>query len=132
MDAYSYIAQTRPREAVELCRNYGYQVAGKNVSNVATALKQLVARHGEPALLDMAEIHPDRDLLREGHTGAAHTEMPVMRSQNYEIRRGEYPTERYHNAIGAEATTFFLQNNTFLMVTAMIVAVAIVVNGNKK
>lgn len=131
MDAYAYIAQSNPREAVELCRSYNYKVNGRNASDVALALKQLVAREGEPALLDMAEIHPDRELLRmRGKQTPDHAE--PLRVHNYETRRGDQPYEHYRNAIGDvtahAAQNLFLHNNTVLMVAAMLVVAIIVTN----
>lgn len=88
---YQEIANENPKAAFQLISDYGYKVPRDiTVDELADLLKQLVKRHGKPALAKVAKLHPDRDLL-EG---------------NYEHFDGgdcdckDCRTETHHNASG--------------------------------
>lgn len=63
-----YIVYHNPAEASKLLDKYGYE-APKKREELATAMKQLIRKKGEPAIKELMLIHPERDLLLQctGH-----------------------------------------------------------------
>jgi hypothetical protein len=66
VDIYQYIAETRPQQAAAVINQFGFELQGvNNPDDLANCLENLVAEDGEPALLALAQIHPDRELIIE-------------------------------------------------------------------
>jgi hypothetical protein len=70
MNIYEYVADANPNETRSLIQEYGYRTFGglpleqvTDSADLAEGLKQLVNSKGENALMDIADIHPDKDLL---------------------------------------------------------------------
>jgi hypothetical protein len=63
MNIYSYVARNNPFFAKSLAHKYGHDL--KNDPNLSAVLQQLVAIHGEQALADIIEAHPDKELFKE-------------------------------------------------------------------
>jgi hypothetical protein len=68
MDIYEYVAQNSPLECEALCNKYGYAVNADSTQDMGVCLQQLVAEQGEPALDDMLDLHPDRDIILDRKT----------------------------------------------------------------
>lgn len=68
MDIYEYVAQNSPLECEALCNKYGYHVKADSTQDLGICLQQLVAEQGEPALDDMLDLHPDRDIILDRKT----------------------------------------------------------------
>ncbi len=62
-DIYAYTAAANPHFARALIHKYGY-VPEKGIT-MASALRQLVAAEGEPALHDILENNPDKEVMFE-------------------------------------------------------------------
>jgi len=62
MNVYEYIADNNPREANYLLSGYGYQKTTSK-REISDNLKALVRKHKEDGLKDLADIHPDKDLI---------------------------------------------------------------------
>ena len=62
MNVYEYIASNNPREANYMLSGYGYK---KTLSKreISENLKALVRKNKEEGLKDLADIHPDKDLI---------------------------------------------------------------------
>lgn len=70
MSIYEYIAETNPDAAEALCNKYGWTLQNmQSAQDLANCLHNLVAEEGEPAIVDLAGIHPDKDLIIEVYTG---------------------------------------------------------------
>jgi hypothetical protein len=63
VNIYTYIAATNPYFAKSLAHKYGYVF--EKEQRLDSVLQQLVSYEGEPALIEMIENHPDKDLFRE-------------------------------------------------------------------
>ena len=61
MGMYQYIADNNTDAALAVCDKYGYDC--KTTDDVAEALEQIVASHGEDGLREIAEVHPEREIF---------------------------------------------------------------------
>lgn len=61
---YEYLANNCPAAAKEVIEGFGYKVNRvRTVQDMVVCIKQLVRQEGEEALVALAEIHPDRELI---------------------------------------------------------------------
>ena len=61
---YDYLASKKPQESFEVLVSTGKSVPyPRNSSQLAQMLKQYVQMGGENALMILAQIHPDKDLI---------------------------------------------------------------------
>jgi len=62
MNVYEYIASNNPKEANYMLSGYGYK---KTLSKreISENLKELVRKNKKEGLKDLADIHPDKDLI---------------------------------------------------------------------
>lgn len=66
MNAYQYIADNNPAFAKGICQKYGYGVVGvKSKADLGICLQSLIAQEGEPALMDVMNAHPDKEIILE-------------------------------------------------------------------
>jgi hypothetical protein len=63
MKMYTYIAANNPYFVKSLAHKYGHEL--KNNANLSLVLEQIVGLHGEPALYDILENHPDKQVMGE-------------------------------------------------------------------
>lgn len=63
VNIYAYIAASNPYFAKSLAHKYGYEF--DKDQSLSTVLQQLVSYEGEPALMEMIENHPDKELFME-------------------------------------------------------------------
>lgn len=60
----SYIAWNNPAGAKSAIESFGYQVLNvRNQSDLAECVRQFMNEKGEQALVALAKVHPDRDLI---------------------------------------------------------------------
>ena len=62
MNVYEYIADNNPREANYMLSGYGYKKT-QSKREISENLKALVRKNKEEGLKDLADIHPDKDLI---------------------------------------------------------------------
>ena len=62
MNVYEYIAANNPREANYMLSGYGYKKT-QSKREISENLKSLVRKNKEEGLKDLADIHPDKDLI---------------------------------------------------------------------
>lgn len=117
MDVYEYFAASNPFIARNVIESFGYQLRSRDL---ASNLRELVNKEGEPALLKIMENHPDKEIILE----LFEKKEPVYKRQE------STPDTAYLNYLNAsgnsEATRVGLQTNTFLLASALILAVAII------
>lgn len=63
VNIYSYTAAANPYFVRSLAHKYGYEF--DKTQSLSSVLQQLVTFEGEPALLDIIEANPDKDLFME-------------------------------------------------------------------
>ena len=66
INIYSYVAASNPYFAKALAHKYGYEFDKEQ--SLDTVLQQLVSYEGEPALMEIVENHPDKDLFFDFYT----------------------------------------------------------------
>lgn len=64
MDLFTYISMNSPDAVNGVLSAYGYERGG-SVTEVENILKQFVREKRKVALMEIADIHPDRDLIEE-------------------------------------------------------------------
>ena len=62
MNVYEYIASNNPKEANYMLSGYGYKKT-QSKREISENLKALVRKNKEEGLKDLADIHPDKDLI---------------------------------------------------------------------
>ena len=62
MNVYEYIADNNPREANYMLSGYGYKKT-QSKREISENLKSLVRKNKKEGLKDLADIHPDKDLI---------------------------------------------------------------------
>lgn len=63
VNIYTYMAAANPYFAKSLAHKYGYEF--DKDQRLDTVLQQLVSYEGEPALMEIVENHPDKELFME-------------------------------------------------------------------
>ena len=63
VNMYTYVAASNPYFAKSLAHKYGYEF--DKDQRLDTVLQQLVSYEGEPALMEIVENHPDKELFLE-------------------------------------------------------------------
>jgi hypothetical protein len=64
MDLFTYISMNNPDAVNGVLSAYGYE-RGRTTTEVEDRLKQFVREKRKVALMEIAEIHPDRELIEE-------------------------------------------------------------------
>lgn len=64
---FEYIALSDPRKAASVVNRFGYKFTTDrmNPKQLGALLRDLVAKEGQPAMLALLEIHPDKDVILE-------------------------------------------------------------------
>lgn len=119
VDFYDYIASENPFEARSLIESFGYQMQSRDI---AASLRTLVNNEGEPALNKIMQMHPDREYLQN---------MGKLENKNMLNASGSSCgcSGHYSNASGggaSETAKMQFQTNTFLLVSALFIAAAII------
>ena len=136
MNLYTYVAESNPSMAKAICHKYGYKLSGvQSKSDLGVCLEQLVAKEGEPALQDIVNNHPDKDLILEMYQ----PEMKVG-ADGYLSHSGggcncgcqhkrEKQYDQFVNYIGEESvartTSMNNQTNSFILASAFLLGAAI-------
>lgn len=66
VNMYTYVAASNPYFAKSLAHKYGYEF--DKDQRLDTVLQQVVSYEGEPALMEIIENHPDKELFLEYYT----------------------------------------------------------------
>jgi len=127
MTMYDYIAQSNPRGAKALIESFGYRVT--NPKTMGQNLRMLVAQEGESALIAVAQMHPDKDLIIE----VFNNEEKSSKKEPYFgldglglVSESNKATQSQQNQ--NDTTKLAMQTNVFLIVATIIIASAIIVN----
>lgn len=128
MNVYSYIAESNPDGCYEICKKYGFfQVA--DVREMSDVLQTIVGMENEDAFKDVMDLHPDKEVileLFEKKSDGAMTkqECDTLKTLNADGRQRLRQRRRIFAANGQQGSAS--QTNTYILVGAIIVALAIV------
>jgi hypothetical protein len=65
MDMYEYIATANPGACQALAARYGYEAQAETTGDLGDCMGILVEEQGLPALRDLVDLHPDKELILE-------------------------------------------------------------------
>jgi hypothetical protein len=126
MTMYEYVAMSNPRGAKSLIESFGYRVT--NPRTMGANLRMLVAQEGEDALKEIAKMHPDKELIMEvcgGRGRDGFMGLDGILSEEQSVRKSQSQNE------SNESTKLAYQTNAMMLVVAVIIASAIIVNQKK-
>lgn len=125
MRMYEYVAMSNPRGAKALIESFGYRVV--NPRTMGQNLRMLVSQEGEEALREIAKMHPDKDLILEVCGSGKESFMGVDGILSAEQSKRDNQSQKDAN----ESTKLAYQTNAMMLVVAVIIASAIIVNQKK-
>jgi len=125
MTMYEYVAMSNPREAKSLIESFGYRVT--NPRTMGANLRMLVSQEGESALKSIAQMHPDRELILEA--------CGVNKRESFMgvdgLINGTTQNNNKNQQDANDSTKLAYQTNAMMIVVALIIASAIIVNQKK-
>lgn len=125
MTMYEYVAMSNPREAKSLIESFGYRVT--NPRTMGANLRMLVSQEGESALKSIAQMHPDRELILEA--------CGVNKRESFMgvdgLINGTTTNTNQNQQDANDSTKLAYQTNAMMIVVALIIASAIIVNQKK-
>ena len=83
-----YVAYNSPENAKRILEAWGVPVKGTNKKALAASLQALLRSEGEPVLMDLANLHPDKDLIMK---------VEEIKTESVQADKG---TEKISNANG--------------------------------
>ena len=134
MTVYSYISQNNPDGAYEICKKYGYFDV-QTLDELSYCLQDIVSTKSEEGLSDVLSIHPEKDVILELYQVKVETE-PT--SESIKPLQTSMPTpiipetsdcscnNNTKNADGTQVSSVVNQTNTYILVGALIVSIAII------
>lgn len=137
MNIYTYVAESNPSMAKAICHKYGYKLSGvQSKKDLGVCLEQLVAKEGEPALQDVVNNHPDKDLIIEMNQSEVKLGMDGMVSTkrkscgcNCSCNCGKSKYDDFVNYIGEETHSRNInsinQTNSVIIASAFLLGAAI-------
>jgi hypothetical protein len=138
MNVYLYIAENNPDEAYEICKKYGYFNIN-SIEELANALKSIVAENGQDSLEEILNIHPEKEVILEIFDKKKVIDPKPLEELIQSIFDRNKPVEKekddcscMKSADATESTkqsiqsTVVSQTNTFILVGALIVSIAII------
>jgi hypothetical protein len=135
MNVYLYIAENNPDAAYEICKKYGYFNV-QSIEELATCLQDIVSKNGQYSLQEILEIHPEKEVILElFDKKKVIDEKPleeVIQSifDKNKIVEKEKPDCSCMKSADATVTSvpqtnIVNQTNTYILVGALIVSIAI-------
>lgn len=131
MTVYSYISQNNPDGAYEICKKYGYFDV-QTLDELSYCLQDIVSTKSEEGLSDVLSIHPEKDVILELYQVKVETEptaesiKPLQTSMPTPILPDTDCSCNTKNADGAQVSSVVNQTNTYILVGALIVSIAII------
>jgi len=126
MNVYSYIAQSNPDGCYEICKKYGFfQVS--NIDEMSDTLQTIVGKGNEEGLKDIMDLHPDKGVILELFQIKEDGAMTKAQCDAKLNAEGTAVRMRRRRMVGADSSKGTAsQTNTYILVGAIIVALAIV------
>ncbi len=124
MSVYKYIAELNPDAAYEICKKYGFFKIS-DTSELAQQLESIVARGGEDSLKDVMSVHPDREVILEIFEKKSDLDKPNTK-QDCGCKNSSFQHRRRFFAGADGKTTTTTQTNTYILIGALMVSLAII------
>ena len=132
MNIYEYIARSNPQGARMVIQQFGYRITDKR--KMGDNLRMLVAQEGEPALREIAKLHPDRDLILEVFNEPKEEKPCSCKDKNENFLGADATlssavlanTQQQNQA--SDSTKLAMQTNTMLFLATSLILVALIVN----
>jgi hypothetical protein len=135
MNVYLYIAENNPDAAYEICKKYGYFNIN-SMEDLADALKSIVAEHGQDSLEEILNIHPEKEVILEIFDKKKVIDTKPFEEVIQSMFEKNKPVEKEKDcgcmkSADATASTTAApsavvnQTNTYILVGALIVSIAI-------
>jgi hypothetical protein len=135
MNVYLYIAENNPDAAYEICKKYGYFNIN-SMEDLADSLKSIVAEHGQGSLEEILNIHPEKEVILEIFdkkkvidTKPFEEVVQLMFEKNKPVEKekdcGCMKSADASPSITAAPSAVVNQTNTYILVGALIVSIAI-------
>jgi hypothetical protein len=128
MTMYEYVAMSNPRGAKSLIESFGYRVT--NPRTMGSNLRMLVAQEGEEALKAIADLHPDKEFILEACSKPEKKENFMGVDGILSVEQARI-NERNNQANVSDSTKLAYQTNAMMVVVAIVIASAIIVNQRK-
>ena len=119
MNVYNYIAENNPDASFEICKKYGF-FQFSSAQEVADCLEQIVGNEGEDAFKEVMDLHPDKAVILELYDKKK--DEPIVEFVK-PLQRNGMGFRRMQNATGGSIVN---QTNTYILVGALIVSLAII------
>lgn len=114
MDVFEYISEQNPNEVYQICQRHGiYQI--NSADELPMYLQAIVAQKGEPALREIMSLHPDKAVILEIFDTPKTLQAPVPSCNCMKGADGSTTPTITSN-----------QTNTYILVGALIVSLAII------
>lgn len=136
MNVYQYIAENNPDAAYEICKKYGYFDV-QSIEELGNNLQAIVAEQGEDAFQEVLDIHPEKDVILELFNKKKVEEKPDLEFLVKKIVQQDREMERNRdcscmknadgasNVVATAPSPIVNQTNTYILVGALIVSIAI-------
>jgi hypothetical protein len=135
MNVYLYIAENNPDAAYEICKKYGYFNIN-SMEELADALKSVVAENGQDSLEEILNIHPEKEVILEIFDKKKVIDTKPFEEVIQSMFEKNKPVEKekdcgcMKSADATQSTTaapssVVNQTNTYILVGALIVSIAI-------
>lgn len=137
MNVYQYLSEKNPYVAKSICHNFGYKIANvRDAKDLGACLEQVVSQEGETALKQVMENHPDKEIIIElfGKTESSDNTKKSSCGCGGNCKCGGNcgcKKDSYYNFDGkSESRVSTSQTNTFIIASALLLAVAIISKNN--
>jgi hypothetical protein len=146
MSDFNDIAKRNPQGAVSVISSFGYEILDRK--DLGKSLNELVANEGEPALIKVMEIHPDKDIILELFGNKNNSTKGNFSEARCgcggSCNKNTSKSEQYMNASGNESysatslakdnsqsNTLAHQTNAILIVATLFIATALIIKTQK-
>jgi hypothetical protein len=132
MNIYEYIARSNPQGARMVIQLFGYRITDNK--RMGDNLRMLVAQEGEPALRELAKLHPDKDLIlevfnepKEGKLCSCNDKKENFLGADATLSGAVLANNQQQNQ-ASDSTKLAMQTNTMLFLATSLIVVALIVN----
>lgn len=128
MDNFIYytVACANPTATEAILNKYGYRVDGEpSVDELAHYLEQVVTDNGRPALMDILDAHPDKDVILQAFNGNA-APAKIQAAATEQAKKCGCGGCQGKTQAGSGYAHLLSQGNLFLFAGVLILAVAII------
>ncbi len=121
VNIFQYVAENDEYAARSICNKHGFAMQNADTPDaMAVCLEQLVSEVGEPAMVDIVNVHPDKDLILEVYATSKGGVEEKKCNCNKKKAMQEYVN-------GGKSEGFLSsQGNLFIIAAALLLSVAVI------